>query len=918
MELPTGFLDDFIVECDEHAESAVANLLLIERGNAGSEPLKEIYRSVHTIKGGAQFAGMNELARLAHFLESCMDPIRKEKARFTPELLNMILGGMDVIAVIRSNIRRTGSEGKVEALVADFCSRLSPLADRVLGTSLQGPGEQKKTEEETINIEDAMKDDFPRSQEEMLDFGADGIVFMEGMAPKPKAENIESEKKMEQPPTNFGEKSADVPALRTSAPVVKVSVHLLDKIMGLIGELVLVRNQFTQKISHVNDDGLHKIGQRLNILTGLIQTEVMRTRMQPISNIISKYHKIVRDLALAQGKKIDLKVDGGDTELDKSLIEALNDPLLHIVRNSADHGVELPQERLAASKSENGNIIIKAYQESGQVIVEVSDDGRGLSRDKILKKAVVQGVVGEGAANLLSDGEIFNLIFLPGFSTAERISDISGRGVGMDVVKTNVEKIGGSIGLSSIPNQGMKIQIKVPLTMAIVPTILVRSSGCTFALPQLKVIELICVGKQGSGLLPIEDIADRPLYRLRGELLPLISVSQILGLGDPLTWQSASQRETLTFIVTGPDDHRVGLVVDEILDSTDIVVKPLSPFLERLKVFSGATVLGDGSIAIIIDADALIQKWMSSEEGKKPFDLHSQRSDGVNSGRASMGESEDFLLFTLPKNEVFAIPSHFAHRLEEVPRSAIHYASKQAVIIYRDSVMPVIDLGVVCSNSPCLVENAELTPGLSQNLALIVIQWHSQCYGVVVESILDVVKCDRRIEEMRTETDNIHGTIIMDRKIIAVVDLFSIVGRWATAGSRAVLSQPDRDIGEVVVVDDSKFYRKHLSQILEHANFRVSAFDSGDACLEYLRSPSGKGISIVVSDVEMPGMSGPELAKEIRKDPSLLHLKILAVSTRNDAECIDYGLRSGFDFYLEKLNPKAFVESVKRLLREVK
>lgn len=904
MKLPEHFLEDFLIECDEHADAAIASLLSIEKGNSNPELLNEIYRNVHTIKGGAQLMGFEKLGRLAHILESCMDPIRKGRALFSADALNVILAGMDLLGVIRENIKQTRAEGPVGELIDDYSRRLAPIAEALLGKQIgDQPTIENSRHEPTLP----------------LDFGPDGILFIEEPDAPPKSEKSESQNFSTATKTlGRSEKTHESVCCKTSNSVVKVSVDLLDKIIALIGELVLVRNQFSEKISHTHDDGLHKIGQRLNALTGLIQTEVMRTRMQPISNITSKYNKIVRDLAQSQGKQIDFSVDGGDTELDKSLIEALSDPLLHIIRNSADHGLELPEKRVAANKRPQGTIKIKALQEAGHVIIEVSDDGRGLNRAKILHKAIVQGLMGETIANSLSEEEVHSLIFLPGFSTAEKVSDISGRGVGMDVVKTNVEKIGGSIAITSKENLGMTIRIKVPLTLAIVPTLLVRASNCTFAIPQLKVAELICVDKLNTSALPIEDIADRPLYRLRGELLPLVSLSHLLGLGEPLTWSTAAELSSLQFIVTGTTGHHVGLVVDEILDSTDIVVKPLNQFLERLKLFSGATVLGDGSVAIIIDSDALVRHWMALPDNKKQQETRVGQAEVIATTRAHIGGGQDFLLFKLPPDQIYALPSHFAHRLEEISRSDIQHVSKQPLIIYRDATMPIIDLGEVCASQSCFSTVQTPTDSSEKTLALVVVQWHGSLLGLVVDSIVDVLSHKGRIAQLPHETSNIQGTLILEENVVPVIDLLSLLNeRFPTAQVSPNAEHPITK-NSVMVVDDSNFYRRHVTQLLEHAGFYVSTADSGFDCLEQLRSGSGKGVSLIVSDIEMPGMSGIDLAREIRSDESLRHLKVIALSTRNDSTTVDSSLLAGFDLYLEKLNPKILLESVKKLVENPK
>src|SRR5271165_3795881 len=395
--------------------------------------------------------------------------------------------------------------------------------------------------------------------------------------------------------------------VRDAAPeTIRVGVNVLDKLMTLVGELVLARNQLLQISNTVEDASLQAVSQRMNLIATELQEQVMKTRMQPIGNIWGQFPRTVRDVALGCGKEVGIEMEGKETELDKTIIEAIKDPLTHLVRSSVDHGIELPEARVKAGKARVGRLILRAFHEGGQVNIEISDDGAGLSSDRIRKKAIERGVITAEQAARMTEREIFNLIFLPGFSTAEKVTNVSGRGVGMDVVKTNVEKIGGTVDVQSTLGRGTTVRVKIPLTLAIIPALVVTCGGDRYAIPQVSLLELVRVESDQAGK-GIELVHGAPVYRLRGQLLPLVYLSRELKLATDAR-PPAEREGAVNIVVLQADGRQFGLVVDEINDTEEIVVKPLRKQLKTVKVFAGSSIMGDGRVALILDVLGLAQR----------------------------------------------------------------------------------------------------------------------------------------------------------------------------------------------------------------------------------------------------------------------------------------------------------------------
>jgi two-component system chemotaxis sensor kinase CheA len=533
-----------------------------------------------------------------------------------------------------------------------------------------------------------------------------------------------------------------------------------------VGELVLARNQILQFANRTEESGLLATSQRLNLITTELQEGVMKTRMQPIGNIWSKLPRTVRDLALACGKQVRVEMEGKETELDKTLIEAIKDPLTHIVRNSMDHGIERPEVRQAAGKNSEGRLSLRAFHEGGQVNIEIADDGSGLDQERIRNKAVQKGLISADQAGRLTDREIVNLVFLPGFSTAEKVTNVSGRGVGMDVVKTHIEKIGGTVDLQSKRGEGVMVRMKIPLTLAIIPALIVTSAGERYAVPQVSLLELVRL-ESGGERKGIEMIHGTPVYRLRGRLLPLVDLNRELEGGAPADAASAfatsgaaePASQAVNIVVLDADGRQFGLVVDEINDTQEIVVKPLSQHLKNISVYAGATIMGDGKVALILDVLGLAQCGSVLAEGHGH--LTGEEAEATAEGA---GGKQKLVLFTGRAGARMAVPLHLLARLENIPGAQVERAGNQWVTQYRGQILPLIRV------SHALEERRQRPPGddvlslpTTGMLQVLVLENEHQSFGLVVNQILDIVESTLEPQSPATRSGVLHSSVIADR-----------------------------------------------------------------------------------------------------------------------------------------------------------
>lgn len=679
---------------------------------------------------------------------------------------------------------------------------------------------------------------------------------------------------------------------------IRVSVDLLEDLMNMVSELVLTRNQLMQITRNMENNELAVPLQRLSQTTTELQENVMKTRMQPIGNAWAKLPRIVRDLTVELDKKIDLKMIGAETELDRQVLELIKDPLTHMVRNSADHGVETPAERLAAGKSETGTIVLNAYHEGGHIIMEIKDDGRGIPVQKLKGKILEKGLATPGALAEMSDNQIQKFIFHPGFSTAEKVTSVSGRGVGMDVVRSNIEKIGGTIDMTSVEGKGTRFMIKIPLTLAIVAGLIVKASEERFAIPQISVLELVRASADGDHR--IEKIKDSPVLRLRNRLLPLVYLNDILGFERKKTLGEDGKPIAEDFIVvTQVGPFTFGIVVDQVFDTEEIVVKPVAPILKNIDVYSGNTILGDGSVIMILDPNG-IANMVNSIKG----DTQGETQEEVNTRMASgPDENESLLLFQAGTKAPKAVPLSLIARLEEIEVSKIERSDGKAMVQYRGGLMPL----VLADPAMKLVEQG--------GQPVLVFSDREFTMGLAVEEILDIVE-EKFEVKLASERPGYIGSAIVAGKATEVIDVTYYLGLafpdWF--GATAEKQETNSRGATVLLVDDSDFFRNMLKPVLAAEGYHVTAVTSAKAVMALMEQ--GRKFDLIVSDIEMPEMNGLTLAGHLKaadspwKDTPLIALSALA-SERD----VNRGRSVGFDDYVAKFDKATLLRSLSQQLK---
>jgi two-component system chemotaxis sensor kinase CheA len=871
---------EFLAEADELLERVSLALSRLEKGGDAALIVSELYRDVHTMKGSAQLFGCQRIGSVMHAMETALEPLRAGSARLGKGVADALYAGLDAVRHQVKSLRDCGAEVAFDAAAEAALSRLADVTIQLLGGGVL-----------------VVRDEAPPVPQEVLCTQAprastdEGVSAMKPSAPKPE------------PP----HREATAEARPAGPETLRVSVELLDKLINLAGELVLIRNQVQQIVTaHGAGGDLTNLSQRLSVVTTELQNEVMKTRMQPIGNVVSKFHRVVRDMARELGKSVDLVLEGVETELDKTLIEGVKDPLTHIVRNAVDHGLETPTERRAAGKPETGVLTLRSYHEGGQVVVEVCDDGRGLSRERIGAKAVDKGLITPEVLAAASDREVQQLIFAAGFSTAEKVSNFSGRGVGMDVVRTNVERLGGVVDLSSVDGKGTTLRLKLPLTLAIIPALIVRAGAERFAIPQVKLVELVQAERDAStgGFRGFEQLQGAPVYRLRGNLLPLVSLADALGLGG----RGGDSEGTLNIVVLSADDRSFGLVVEAIDDSTDIVIKPLAGFLKGLDIYSGATVLGDGSIVLTLDVAGLASR---SGVLAQSASAEARRQVAAPVERAATDVS-DFLTVDVGAPSRHAIPLCLVKRLEEFPADSFEYSGAQRVVCYRDTILPVVSL----MKHLAIPETQHAASEAAGSVPVVVVEKRGRSVGLEVRQLLEVLSVDGVIDAQVRDREAILGTMLYRGDVVVVIDVHAIidqllgVGRPATAAG--VGPEPRRS-HHVLLVEDSVFFRRHVARVLEDAGFRVTTANDGREGLDALtRAP--QDFSLVVSDIEMPRMNGLDLARQVRQSPTLATLPLIALTSRFRQADQEEGRRAGFTHYLEKLNDDELLHALDAVL----
>jgi len=627
---------------------------------------------------------------------------------------------------------------------------------------------------------------------------------------------------------------------------------------------------------------------RLSQVTTELQEGVMKTRMQPIGNAWAKLPRLVRDLSHELGKKLDLRMIGAETELDRQVLEMVKDPLTHMVRNCADHGIELPAERLAAGKAETGSIVLNAYHVGGHIVVEISDDGKGLDTERIRAKVLSTGLATEAEIAAMSDQQIHQFIFKAGFSTATKVTSVSGRGVGMDVVRTNIERIGGTIELRSIPGKGSRFIIKIPLTLAIVSALIVECAGERFAIPQINVVELVRAAKGGEQR--IEHLNDIPVLRLREHILPLVSLQAMLGLAD-----ARKKSDEAFIVVTQAGKQNFGIIVDRVFDTEEIVVKAVAPMLREISIYSGNTILGDGSVIMILDPNGVATAAkVSADDGERASEAEAQAQARKN--------QEAVILFRAGGQEPKAVPLALVARLEAIDKSEIEHANGNLVVQYRGKLMPLVQVD----------ESQDLSsPGRQP---ILVFAEGDRSTGLMVDEIIDIVEESYSVE-LATEQPGTLGSAIISGKATALVDISHYLSR---SGANWFSVPEGDDYGasagakRILLVDDSAFFRNMLQPLLTIAGYHVTAVGSAAEALQ-LRD-GGEAFDVIVSDLEMKNTDGFGFAAQVRNNERWKGTPLIALSAHGSAGDRERTRRSGFACHVAKSDHRVLLKAISETL----
>jgi two-component system chemotaxis sensor kinase CheA len=814
-------ISEFLVESYENLARLDQELVELEKHPKDAALLAGVFRTIHTIKGTCGFLGFSTLERITHQAENLLSQLRDGRRLLNPSIVTLILDTVDATRKVLTAIEADGNEGANP--FADLTERLRKAAQAPAGEESPALGDVSRLPELA---------ETSRPEEE---------------------------------------------ALKSSAVAdanIRVAVGLLDTLMDLVGELVLTRNQILTFNTQREDPALNATSQRLNLITTELQEGVMKTRMQPIGMVWNKLPRVVRDMAVTLGKQIRVEMDGAGTELDRSIIEAIKDPLVHLVRNSCDHGIEPSEARVRAGKPAEGKLTLRAYHEGGQVNIEIADDGAGVDVARVKQKAVEKGLLRPEQVEKLTEREALNLIFLPGFSTAKAVTNVSGRGVGMDVVKSNIEKIGGVVDIFSRTGEGSTVKLKIPLTLAIIPGLVITSgnyrsaprastgSGERFIIPQVSLVELIRLDEQAGS--QIEHVHGTPVYRRRGSLLPLAYLKDVLGLHPP------GYSNVVNIVVLQAEDRQFGLVVDSINDTQEIVVKPLSKQLKGLSVYAGATIMGDGRVALILDVLGIGQRSGVFSESRE------QARGAVREKTKTTAEQQRLLLFRAGSFERLAVPLSLVARLEEFPLSAMERAGGRAVVQYRNRILPLVPLREVLESGAA----SQAPP--ADPAQVIVFNDGERSVGMIVDQILDVAEEAVTVRQ-KTSYKGLLGSGVVGKRVADFLDLNYVIhsyarewfdGAWFEGTCFDGTREPAHR-KKILVADASAFSRGLIRSGLDMAGYQIQEAANLEEAMRLLEQQE---VDVVVTALDLPPHGSTAFIQAMGQRPEWKRIPVLMLA----------------------------------------
>ena len=863
-------IQEFLVESYENLSRLDQELVELEKHPTDAALLASIFRTIHTIKGTCGFLAFSTLERMSHQAESLLSQLRDGERELNPALVSLILETVDAVRKVLASIEASGEEGPEG--FEDLTERLRLAARLKAGPEIQAVAETQAV---------------PETQAAPAPPAVPKAQAAPDLPPGPVAEaaddNVAPELVEGKRPEEDTAKTSTVADAN-----IRVGVGLLDKLMDLVGELVLTRNQILQFNTEREDAALNATSQRLNLITTELQEGVMKTRMQPIGTVWNKLPRVVRDMAVTLGKQIRLEMDGAETELDRTIIEAIKDPLVHLVRNSCDHGIEPPDVRLRAGKPSQGRLTLRAYHEGGQVNIEIGDDGAGIDVARVKQKAVEKGLMRPEQAEKLSDREALHLIFEPGFSTAQTVTNVSGRGVGMDVVKTNIEKIGGIVDVFSRLGEGATVKLKIPLTLAIIPGLVITSGGERFVIPQVSLLELIRL-EGDSSEKHIEQVHGTPVYRRRGSLLPIAYLNEVLGL------KSAERAEAVSMVVLQAEDRQFGLVVDGINDTQEIVVKPLGKQLKGLTVYAGATIMGDGRVALILDVLGIGQRSGVVAEFRE------QARAAVEQKTQTGIEQQRLLLFRVGSFERLAVPLSLVARLEEFPRNSIEHAGGCQVVQYRDHILPLVPLRDVLE--PGAIDQDQAPDPVQ----VVVFNDGDRSVGLVVDQILDVAEEAVTVRQ-KSGRKGLLGSAVVGKRVTDFLDLNHVLHAAAEDWFQGTGGPASGK--RVLVAEASAFSRGLIRSGLDMAGYRV--LEAANLA-EAIRGLEQHAVDVVVMALDLPPDGSSALSEAMRRRPEWQGIPILALADSTEQVRARSGQPADFQDCQVKSDQEAMLESVTRL-----
>ncbi|MAF97312.1 MAG: hybrid sensor histidine kinase/response regulator [Micavibrio sp.] len=940
---------EFLTETNESLDELDLDLVNLEQHPNDADLLGKIFRLVHTIKGTCGFLGLPRLEKVAHHGENVLGRFRDGDLEVTPEYVTLIFECMDRIKYIVAELEANGSEpqGDDSEIIAKLDAAYEGKSTSDIGTSEESapadtaPADTAADAEKDKPVEQAVLAG-TMSQEE-LDALEAAFANAPGPGEEAAAAPAEAPKAEAPKPTPTAAPAAPTEDAKSggdksvSQQSLRVSVDVLENLMTMVSELVLTRNQLMQIQRHSGSDGDSELAtplQRLNHVVSDLQEGVMKTRMQPIGNAWAKLPRIIRDLALELNKKIDLQMIGQETELDRQVLDLIKDPLTHMVRNSGDHGIEDPETRKAAGKPEMGTITLQAYHEGGHIIIKIADDGKGLAVDKIKAKVLQNGLASPEELEEMSINQINQFIFKAGFSTAEKVTSVSGRGVGMDVVRTNIEKIGGSIELTSKEGFGSTFTIKIPLTLAIVSALIVEAGGERFAIPQLAVRELVMTSNDNQ----VETIKGTPVFRLRDHLLPLVSLSDLLGLSNEDSLieklKSAPTSQDLDdaehaeesnvisieknkkrheyIVVTQVGAYDFGIIVDRVFDTEEIVVKPVAQILKDIELFSGNTILGDGTVIMILDPNGI---------AKRTGEIDSAETAATAAAALAHASSQDktsLLLFAAGDTTPKAVPLSLVARLENVDVSKIERSGHKMVVQYRGQLMQLVPF------SP------SVQVGTEGEKPVLVFAYRDHSMGIIVDEIIDITEAHIDVQ-LEGENRGLLGSAIINDKATDIVDvgfyLQSTDQSWfkdhddtpyasaqQSGASTDHKSAHTKGKQRILLVDDSPFFRNMLTPLLNVAGYDVTTLENPTEALKMC--DQGAEFDVIISDIEMPGMDGFEFAQKVRENSNWQSTPMVALSSHATPQDIDRGMEVGFSKYVAKFDRDTLLATLSQTLSE--